>query len=125
QDNEQWHLLIMEELTASGPRQPWLRSRVVPQILAFAYYQLSWFLFVLSPSRSYRLNADFEDHAEPHDARLVAEHPDREEQPDAPSTTACTTWKARRFCPRRASDDLYPPPHQLVAGYTANPGWGR
>src|SRR5687768_9820216 len=42
QDNEQWHLLILEELTAQGPRRPWIRTRVVPQILAFGYYQLSW-----------------------------------------------------------------------------------
>src|SRR5687768_4729004 len=42
QDNEQWHLLILEELTAEEPRRSWVRSRVLPQFLAFAYYQLSW-----------------------------------------------------------------------------------
>src|SRR5215207_11189189 len=36
QDNEQWHLLILEELTASVPRRPRIRSRVIPQFLAFA-----------------------------------------------------------------------------------------
>ena len=70
QDNEQWHLLILEELTADEPRRPWIRSRVLPQLLAFAYYQLSWFMFVVRPSWSYRLNADFEDHAEHEYARL-------------------------------------------------------
>jgi ubiquinol oxidase len=78
QDNEQWHLLILEELTASGPRRPWVRSRVVPQLLAFAYYQLSWFLYVIRPAWSYRLNADFEDHAEHEYALLVEEHPEWE-----------------------------------------------
>jgi ubiquinol oxidase len=78
QDNEQWHLLILEELTASGPRRPWVRSRVVPQVLAFAYYQLSWFLYVIRPAWSYRLNADFEDHAEHEYALLVEEHPEWE-----------------------------------------------
>ncbi len=34
QDNEQWHLLILEELTAPSPRRPWLRTRVIPQLLA-------------------------------------------------------------------------------------------
>ncbi|MFP5320795.1 MAG: alternative oxidase, partial [Acidimicrobiia bacterium] len=63
QDNEQWHLLILEELTA-GDRQPWIRSRVVPQVIAFAYYHLSWLLYVVNPAWSHRLNADFEDHAE-------------------------------------------------------------
>jgi ubiquinol oxidase len=77
QDNEQWHLLIMEELTA-GQRRGVIRSRVIPQILAFGYYQLSWFLYVLRPKWSYRLNADFEDHAEHEYALLVQEHPEWE-----------------------------------------------
>lgn len=81
QDNEQWHLLILEELTAASPRQPWLRSRLAPQLLAFAYYQLSWFLYVLHPAWSYRLNADFEDHAEHEYALLVQQHPEWEDQP--------------------------------------------
>jgi hypothetical protein len=46
QDNEQWHLLILEELTSSDAR-PWIRTRIVPQLLAFSYYQLSWFMFAL------------------------------------------------------------------------------
>jgi hypothetical protein len=81
QDNEQWHLLILEELTAAEPRGPWLRSRVLPQVLAFAYYQLSWMMFAVRPSWSYRLNADFEDHAEHEYALLVDEHPEWETQP--------------------------------------------
>jgi hypothetical protein len=81
QDNEQWHLLIMEELSADGPRSSFFRSRVVPQVLAFAYYQLSWFLFALRPAWSYRLNADFEDHAEHEYAHLVEEHPEWEATP--------------------------------------------
>jgi ubiquinol oxidase len=80
QDNEQWHLLIMEELTA-GERRGFLRSRVVPQVLAFAYYQLSWFLYAIRPKWSYRLNADFEDHAEHEYALLVQEHPEWESVP--------------------------------------------
>jgi hypothetical protein len=78
QDNEQWHLLILEELTRDAPRSGFLRSRVVPQVLAFAYYQLSWFMFVIHPAWSYRLNADFEDHAEHEYAHLVDEHPEWE-----------------------------------------------
>jgi ubiquinol oxidase len=81
QDNEQWHLLILEELTAGEPRRSWLRSRVIPQMLAFTYYQLSWLLYAVRPSWSYRLNADFEDHAEHEYAFLVAEHPEWETAP--------------------------------------------
>jgi ubiquinol oxidase len=81
QDNEQWHPLILEELTADDRRRPWIRSRIVPQILAFAYYQLSWFMFVIRPAWSYRLNADFEDHAEHEYALLVGDHPEWETVP--------------------------------------------
>lgn len=77
QDNEQWHLLILEELT-SGEQRGVIRSRVIPQMLAFAYYQLSWFMYVLRPKWSYRLNADFEDHAEHEYASLVEERPEWE-----------------------------------------------
>src|SRR5215203_2552503 len=40
QDNEQWHLLLLEEMTAGLRSRSFIRSRIVPQILAFAYYQL-------------------------------------------------------------------------------------
>ena len=81
QDNEQWHLLILEELTGRNGRSLFIRSRVVPQVLAFAYYQLSWFMYVVRPTWSYRLNADFEDHAEHEYALLVDEHPEWEDVP--------------------------------------------
>ena len=80
QDNEQWHLFILEELTAEAPRSSFVKARLVPQVLAFVYYQLSWVLYVIRPSWSYRLNADFEDHAEHEYAALVNEHPEWEEQ---------------------------------------------
>jgi ubiquinol oxidase len=80
QDNEQWHLLILEELTAGEPHR-FIRQRVIPQVLAFAYYQLSWVMFAIKPGWSYRLNADFEDHAEHEYALLVEEHPEWETTP--------------------------------------------
>ena len=78
QDNEQWHLLILEELTSGSGRGGFLRSRVIPQLLAFSYYHLSWLLYAVRPARSYRLNADFEDHAEHEYALLVQDHPEWE-----------------------------------------------
>ena len=82
QDNEQWHLLLLEERIArQGIREGWLRFRVIPQVLAFGYYQLSWLLYVIRPAWSYRLNADFEDHAEHEYMALVAEHPEWETEP--------------------------------------------
>lgn len=82
EDNEQWHLLILEELIArSGTREGIVRFTVIPQALAFVYYQVSWLLYVLRPAWSYRLNADFEDHAEHEYAYLVSEHPEWESEP--------------------------------------------
>jgi ubiquinol oxidase len=82
QDNEMFHLLIIEELIAkSGQRQPQIKFFWLPQAIAFVYYHLSWLLFVVNPSWSYRLNADFEDHAEHEYMTMVAEHPDWDSAP--------------------------------------------
>jgi ubiquinol oxidase len=84
QDNEQWHLLLLEELEAAGLDHAdvgHLRSRVIPQVVAFTYYQVSWLLYVGNPAWSYRLNADFEDHAEHEYMTLAAEHPEWESAP--------------------------------------------
>jgi hypothetical protein len=65
QDNEQWHLLILEEMIQKdGVSENFLLYRIGPQIVAFVYYHLSWLLYAINPSRSYALNADLEDHAE-------------------------------------------------------------
>jgi ubiquinol oxidase len=80
-DNDQWHLLILGELTAGARRRSWLRTRVVPQLPTCAYHQMSWLMFAIRPAWSYRLNADFEDHAEHEYAHLVEENPAWETTP--------------------------------------------
>ncbi len=65
QDNEQWHLLILEEMVHErGVEEGFVRYRVIPQLLAFFFYHVSWLLYVVRPESSYRLNADFEDRRE-------------------------------------------------------------
>ena len=82
QDNEQWHLLILEDLIAKQQiREGKIKYWIIPQAIAFVYYQLSWLLYVMRPKWSYRLNADFEDHAQHEYALLVKEHPEWEELP--------------------------------------------
>ncbi|MBF5041579.1 hypothetical protein FGE12_04215 [Aggregicoccus sp. 17bor-14] len=82
QDNEQWHLLILEEaVQRSGVQEGFLRYRVVPQLIAFFYYHVSWLLYVINPKLSYALNADFEDHAEHEYMLFVQETPAFESQP--------------------------------------------
>jgi len=79
QDNEQWHLLILEELTEDYPQQGFLKFRVIPQLLALSYYFSSWMLYIVNPKLSYRLNVEFEDHAE-HEYMQMANNPDFKEQ---------------------------------------------
>lgn len=82
QDNEQWHLLILEDLiSGSGKRESRIYYFWIPQAIALVYYQISWLLFVVKPKWSYRLNADFEDHAEHEYMILVTEHPEWETTP--------------------------------------------
>jgi hypothetical protein len=81
QDNEQWHLLILEELTANTESRGWIKHRLVPQIIAFFYYHLSWLLYSIRPDWSYRLNADFEDHAEHEYAAYVEANPQHDDVP--------------------------------------------
>jgi ubiquinol oxidase len=82
QDNEQWHLLILEELTTrTGRGESRWHYYWIPQLIAFGYYQLSWLMYVIRPAWSYQLNADFEDHAEHEYMTLVTEHPEWETEP--------------------------------------------
>ena len=82
QDNEQWHLLILEELIGlRGVREGLVRFWLIPQFIAFVYYQIVWLLFVVRPSLAYRLNAEFEDHAEHEYMEFVRDHPELEKEP--------------------------------------------
>lgn len=84
QDNEQWHLLILEEWIhrrkiCAG--EGFLRYQLIPQVIAFAYYHISWLLYVINPEWSYRLNVDFETHAEREYMLFAREHPELEREP--------------------------------------------
>jgi hypothetical protein len=82
QDNEQWHLLILEELIEKRKlKENFLLHRVMPQMAAFFYYHVSWLLYAIRPAWSYSLNADFEDHAEHEYMEYVRDHPGLEKEP--------------------------------------------
>ena len=82
QDNEQWHLFILEEwVHRQVIRESFMLHRVVPQVMAFVYYHISWLLYVIKPEWSYRMNADFEAHAEREYMLFVQEHPELEHEP--------------------------------------------
>lgn len=82
QDNEQWHLLILEEwIHRRRIAENFVLHRLMPQVIAFFYYQISWLLYVLKPEWSYRLNVDFETHAEHEYMSFAREHPELEQMP--------------------------------------------
>ncbi len=82
QDNEQWHLLILEEATQKkGIKENFFLYRIIPQFIAFFYYHVSWVLYVMKPAWSYALNADFEDHAEHEYMEFVKENENLENEP--------------------------------------------
>ncbi len=83
QENEQWHLLILQDLVQRrGLNQSFVMHRLAPWLIASFYYHVSWLMFLIRPQWSYRLNADFEDHAEHEYMAYVAEHPELAAQAD-------------------------------------------
>jgi len=82
QDNEQWHLFILEEMIQRKRiHENFFMYRIVPQFMAFFYYHMSWILYVIKPAWSYALNADFEDHAEHEYMEFVLDNSALETQP--------------------------------------------
>jgi ubiquinol oxidase len=101
EDNEQWHLLILQEMIAKGPTEEGrLKFSVFPQVLALIYYQLSFVLYAMRPAWSYMLNTDLEDHAEHEYANLVVEHPEWE-------TLAFESAFARDYAQLESVADLF------------------
>ena len=64
-----------------GIEEGFLRYRLLPQVIAFFYYHVSWLLYVIRPRLSYELNAHFEDHAEHEYMEFVHENPELEAHP--------------------------------------------
>ncbi len=76
-DNEQWHMLVVEDLIARGgrPLGRW-RHRRLPRLMAFPWQLFTWLLHLIRPEWSYRLNAAFEAHAERQYMTFVDQHPE-------------------------------------------------
>ena len=82
QDNEQFHLLIIDELLIRRGATPGrFRYRILPRLLAGPWQAFTWVLHLIRPAWSYRLNANFEDHAEHEYMHFVAQHPELDREP--------------------------------------------
>jgi hypothetical protein len=81
QDNEHWHLLLIEEkIREDSAKKGWYLSPPLPSLMVGPYGLLTWTMARLAIRRAFVLNAEFEDHAEHTYAQLVQDHPEWEEQ---------------------------------------------
>ncbi|MFQ5575113.1 MAG: alternative oxidase [Terriglobia bacterium] len=82
QDNEQWHLMIIEDLMRQqGLKQGVVKSYLIPRALAVWYRWFARILYWAYPPWSFAMNARFESHAEHEYMRMVEEHPEWESRP--------------------------------------------
>lgn len=81
QDNEQWHMFILEDLMRQrGMKKNFLKHFIIPRFLAFGYYVLTRIMYRVKPEWSFDMNARFESHAEREYAKAVVDHPEWEEE---------------------------------------------
>ncbi|MDX1920227.1 MAG: alternative oxidase [Candidatus Caenarcaniphilales bacterium] len=81
QDNEQWHLFIIADLINQLKiKENFALHVVFPQIIAFTYFYIISIVHFIKPEWSYKLNADFENHAEHSYKEFVQENPQFKEQ---------------------------------------------
>ncbi len=81
QDNEQWHLFILDELMRQrGIKRRFIKHFLLPRLLACGYYYLTRLMYRFKPELSFDMNARFESHAEREYAKAVVDHPQWEEE---------------------------------------------
>lgn len=81
QDNEEWHLLVIDEKMAQdGIRQNWFWNVLAPRIAVFKYRLLTRIMAFFNIQAALRMNAEFEDHAEHAYFQFVLDHPELETQ---------------------------------------------
>ncbi len=81
QDNEQWHLFILDDLMRQrGMKRKFLKHFLIPRALAFGYYFLTRIMYRIKPESSFDMNARFESHAEREYAKAVVDNPQWEEE---------------------------------------------
>ncbi len=82
QDNEFLHLKVAnEKIRQDNIKLNWFKDKVSPLIAAFMYNLFSRALAFFNIEAAFKLNADFEDHAEHEYMRFVKEHPELDIQP--------------------------------------------
>ncbi len=81
QDNEFWHLRVIDErMKQLGIRESFFRRVVIRRVAVFKYTIFSRLLARFNIRQAFRLNAEFEDHAEHAYMQFVKDHPELETQ---------------------------------------------
>ena len=81
QDNEYWHLLVInEKMKEDGVKDPWYLFPLIPWIMVTGYVVMTRIMAVFNIRRAFLFNAEFEDHAEHVYAAFVEDHPEWEAQ---------------------------------------------
>jgi len=81
QDNEQWHLMLIEDIMRQkGIKMGWLKGSLIPFLMACGYYFLTRAMYYIRPQWSFAMNAAFESHAEHQYMLIVSEHPEWENE---------------------------------------------
>lgn len=82
QDNEFRHLQVVnEKIRQDNVKLNWFKDGFAPSIAALKYSVFSRILAFFNIEAAFRLNADFEDHAEHEYMTFVKEHPELDNQP--------------------------------------------
>jgi demethoxyubiquinone hydroxylase (CLK1/Coq7/Cat5 family) len=105
--NERAHWKVLRALLDDdGIDENTVRYSVLPILGAIGMFAYTSLLVRIQPGRSYRLNADIEDHAEHEYAALVEEHPEWEARPyDESATPAYGVYESRNDVLRQISLD--------------------
>lgn len=81
QDNELWHLrVIIEKIKKDRVKLGLFKDHIAPHFAALFHYSFNRTLAFLNTKAAFKLNADFEDHAEHEYMKFVEEHPELEQQ---------------------------------------------
>ncbi len=82
QDNEYWHLLIInEKMKEDKIKDSWYLFPVIPFVMILSYVIMTRVLALVCIRSAFQFNAAFEDHAEHVYAQFVEDNPEWEEQP--------------------------------------------
>ena len=82
QDNEYWHLIVLEEkMKEDNAKDPWYLRQPVPWLIVLSYVIITRLMALICIKSAFRFNAAFEDHAEHVYAQFIEDNPGLDDQP--------------------------------------------